>query len=349
MAAHRRSSLVVFALVACVATSAALQPSLNEELSSNEVYSRTLASDSLLSDIMAQCFRGINMEAMTCIRVRVLSYLDQLMGNGSGRQPQYRLSELIDTAAPMPDALPRDTEQEDEPQARSTDAKLDEMITSRVAKLMRTNVLQYQLPETFFQSATLTLKPSTLDLDVQFPPQRATSSRALDEARGILKKKLLLPVLLLLKLKMKALMPILVLIAKIKAIKALIISKIALLVVVGFVFLQLCKKLGGGAAAMMPMMPMPMEAMMTAAPPASTYGAPPAPSMPYSAPAPPTNSYGPADSWEPATAASSNSYSRVWDAHQLAYKAYYNPESTAHSTHTAQTQQQQQASSATQQ
>jgi hypothetical protein len=79
MAAHRRFSFVVFALVACTAT-CALQPSLNEELSSNEVYSRTLPSDSLLTDIMAQCFRGINMEAMTCIRVRVLSYLDQIMG-----------------------------------------------------------------------------------------------------------------------------------------------------------------------------------------------------------------------------------------------------------------------------
>jgi hypothetical protein len=150
----------------------------------------------------------------------------------------------------------------------------------------------------------------------------------------------------LLKLKLKALMPILVLIAKIKAIKALLISKVALLVVVGFVFLQLCKKLGGGGA-MMPMMPAMMDPMMmTPAPPASTYGAPPAaPSMPYSAPAPPTNSYGPAEtSWEPAAAASSNSYSRVWDAHQLAYKAYYNPESTAQT----QQQQQQQASSAQQ-
>lgn len=136
-------------------------------------------------------------------------------------------------------------------------------------------------------------------------------------------------------------MPILVLLSSIKALKALVISKIALLVVAGFAFLQFCKKLGGGAA-MMPMMPMmPME--MTPAP-APTYGAPAAP-MPYSppAPAPPTNSYGPAEtSWEPAAAASSNSYSRVWDSHQLAYKGYYTPESTS------QTQQQQQQSGSSQ-
>jgi hypothetical protein len=142
-------------------------------------------------------------------------------------------------------------------------------------------------------------------------------------ARGLLKKKLLLPILLLLKLKMKALMPILVLLSSIKALKALVISKIALLVVAGFAFLQVFKKLGGSPMPM-PMMPMmPME--MT---PAPAYGAPPAPQMPSYNPAPPTNSYGPAESsWEPSPA-SSNSYSKVYDAHQLAYKGYYTPEST---------------------
>lgn len=133
-----------------------------------------------------------------------------------------------------------------------------------------------------------------------------------------------MPILLLLKLKMKALMPILVLISSIKAVKALVISKIALLVVGGFVFLQLCKKLGGGAMPMMPMMPGAAE--MTMAPPSSAYGAAP---MPYSAPAPPANSYGPSEtSWEPSPAAS-NSYSRVYDAHQMAYKGYFNPQADA--------------------
>lgn len=64
-------------------------------------------------------------------------------------------------------------------------------------------------------------------------------------ARGILKKKLLLPVLLLLKLKMKALMPILVSIIGIKAIKALILSKLAITLVVGFLAYNLLMKKGG--------------------------------------------------------------------------------------------------------
>lgn len=64
-------------------------------------------------------------------------------------------------------------------------------------------------------------------------------------ARGILKKKLLLPVLLLLKLKMKALMPILVSIIGIKAIKALILSKLAITLVLGFLVYNLLMKKGG--------------------------------------------------------------------------------------------------------
>lgn len=60
-----------------------------------------------------------------------------------------------------------------------------------------------------------------------------------------MKKKLLLPVLLLLKLKMKALMPILVSIIGIKAIKALILSKLAITLVLGFLIYNLVMKKGG--------------------------------------------------------------------------------------------------------
>lgn len=63
-------------------------------------------------------------------------------------------------------------------------------------------------------------------------------------ARGILKKKLLLPILLLLKLKMKALMPILVSIIGLKAIKALVLSKIAITLVLGFLIYNLLMKKG---------------------------------------------------------------------------------------------------------
>lgn len=59
-----------------------------------------------------------------------------------------------------------------------------------------------------------------------------------------MKKKLLLPVLLLLKLKMKALMPIFVALIGLKALKALILSKLAIAIVIGFVAYQLFSKSG---------------------------------------------------------------------------------------------------------
>lgn len=123
----------------------------------------------------------------------------------------------------------------------------------------------------------------------------------------MLKKKLLLPVLLLLKLKMKALLPIFVAIIGIKAMKALILSKLAITLVLGFVIYNLVKKTGLGAP--MTMTPMSAESPMTA------YGAP----APTSSP---SSSY--ENSWEPANG---GPYSRVWEpsssSQNLAYSAYY--------------------------
>jgi hypothetical protein len=121
----------------------------------------------------------------------------------------------------------------------------------------------------------------------------------------LLKKKLLLPLLLLIKLKLKALMPILVAIIGVKSLKALILSKLAFLLVAGFLILQLCKKAG---------MPMPMTSMMVEPAPPAPYGAPAA------GPSTPASSYDP--SWDP-SASSGGPYSRVWDPHQMAYSGYY--------------------------
>lgn len=122
-----------------------------------------------------------------------------------------------------------------------------------------------------------------------------------------MKKKLLLPVLLLLKLKLKALMPIFVALIGLKSLKALILSKLAIAIVLGFIVYQFIGKSG---------MPMPMLSMAPAEPPAPLYGAPPP------SPAPPS-SYEP--SWEPNQG---GPYSRVWtnanenNAQNLAYSAY---------------------------
>lgn len=100
-------------------------------------------------------------------------------------------------------------------------------------------------------------------------------------------------------------MPIFVAIIGVKALKALVLSKVAILLVAGFLIVQLFKKAG---------MPMPGMAMTVE----------PAPPTPYGAPAPdpttPPSSYDP--SWNPG-ASSGGPYSRVWDPHQMAYSGYY--------------------------
>lgn len=59
-----------------------------------------------------------------------------------------------------------------------------------------------------------------------------------------MKEKMLLPLLLLVKLKLKALTPIMVALVSMKALKALILSKISILLVLGFLAAQLFKKAG---------------------------------------------------------------------------------------------------------
>jgi hypothetical protein len=121
----------------------------------------------------------------------------------------------------------------------------------------------------------------------------------------LLKKKLLLPLLLLIKLKLKALMPIFVAIIGVKSLKALILSKLAFLLVAGFLIMQLCKKAG---------MPMPAMPMTVEPSPPAPYGPPTA------GPSTPASSYDP--SWDP-HASPGGPYSRVWDPHQMAYSGYY--------------------------
>ncbi|KAK4875293.1 hypothetical protein RN001_011715 [Aquatica leii] len=170
---------------------------------------------------------------------------------------------------------------------------MDTAILKRVSRILKTHEFRITLPEVIFDKTQIVYNPKN-GLDVV---------SADEEGRGLLKKKLLLPILLLLKLKMKALLPIFVAIIGLKAFKALILSKLAIAIVLGFVIYQLLTKSG---------MPMPMT-MTPAEPPAAVYGPPASTAAP--------NSYEPG--WEPN---SGGPYSRVWnsaEAQNLAYSAYY--------------------------
>ncbi|TGZ33730.1 uncharacterized protein Osi20 [Temnothorax longispinosus] len=229
------------------------------------------ANQDFLTNSLNEC---IKTESWTsCLKHQVLAYLDNKLGTTT--------------------------------EARSLET-VDEAIVARTFKYLKSFDYGVDLP---FVDASLKYRPnrSLTDLDLEFKDNDVATS----QARGLLKKKLLLPFLLLLKLKLKALMPIFVAIIGLKALKALVLSKLALLIVIGFVAMQLFKK--GG-------MMMPMGMSME---PGSTYGAPPMLST--------TSSYDPVNTWD-----GSGPYSRVWtptngvEAQNLAY-SYYSPGSSSSS------------------
>ncbi|XP_018372139.1 PREDICTED: uncharacterized protein LOC108767015 [Trachymyrmex cornetzi] len=223
------------------------------------------ANQDLLINSLNEC---IKMESWTsCLKYQILTQLDNKLGTTT--------------------------------EARSLET-VDEAIVARTFKYLKSFDYGVDLP---FVDASLKYRPSKslADLDVEFKNNDVDTS----QARGLLKKKLLLPFLLLFKLKLKALLPIFVAIIGIKALKALVLSKLAILIVIGFVAIQFFKK--GG-------MMMPMGMTME---PASTYGAPPMLST--------TSSYDPVNTWD-----GNGPYSRVWtpangvEAQNLAY-SYYSP------------------------
>lgn len=143
---------------------------------------------------------------LNCLKLELLEYLDERLGSGT------------------------------EPRNLNN---LDEALVSRSFKYLRGFEYRADLP---IIGAKVSYKPgrSLTDLNLDFNKDPVSS----EQARGLLKKKLLLPFLLLLKLKLKALMPIFVAIIGLKALKALVLSKLAILIVVGFVALQFFKKGG---------------------------------------------------------------------------------------------------------
>jgi hypothetical protein len=245
---------------------------------------RIYNGDQLIMSIANDCFDG---SIMTCLKGKVLTYLDTKLGLENEQARAYN------------------------------EDNVDKVIFDRVGRLLATNEIKVQLPETIFQNTIVSYRADRgLDVDVPKEDEKEEGRKKHNNNStrgGLLKKKLLLPILLLLKLKMKALMPIFVAIIGLKAMKALILSKLAITIVLGFVLVQLLKKKGMD-------MPMMMAPMM---PPADQYG-PPAPApTPASAPA---SSYDP--SWEPNTG---GPYSRVWEASpsssssgsNMAYSSYY--------------------------
>ncbi|VVC41615.1 Protein of unknown function DUF1676 [Cinara cedri] len=136
-----------------------------------------------------------------------------------------------------------------------------------------------------------------------------TTARA-DMEMGMMQDKMLMPLMMLMKMKMKMLMPIMMAMVSMKATKALILSKVAVLLVLGFLVKEFLKKSGG-----IPGLPLHLPGMMPAAPePSSTVG-PPMYGPPQS------SGYESSASWEP-TGYSSSAGHTSDSAHSMAYSSY---------------------------
>ncbi|XP_052858475.1 uncharacterized protein LOC128266179 [Drosophila gunungcola] len=262
--AVRFSSLLAFACALLLVASTSVSGAAID----NAVTPRIHSSDELISTIVDKCFHA---NAMHCLKEKVLSYLD--------------------TVANV----------EDEVSGRAlSDDVIDKVIVDRLGRILNTNEMRLQLPQTFFAGSVISYR-SDRGFDLELPKEEGRAEKKN-------KDKLFLPLLLLMKFKLKVIMPILLALIGLKATKALILSKIAIKLVLGFLIYNLIQKLGGMKMNMVPM-PAPV--------PASEYGVP----------STTASSYDPS-SWEPM---SGGPYAR-WDSQNLAYSSYHPSSSSSYSS-----------------
>jgi hypothetical protein len=115
--------------------------------------------EELLSAVVGDCFTGSDngVSSMSCLRMKVLAYLDSVIG-----VQEARSSEGSDVG------------------------NLDAMILSRVARYLKSHQFKVQLPEFLFQEAILTFRPgkSLTDFKVEFPKPDASEDRAITEGKA---------------------------------------------------------------------------------------------------------------------------------------------------------------------
>jgi hypothetical protein len=160
-------------------------------------------SDGLLSTTLKFVKDCGDKSMVLCLKERALHYVDQTNGDVSLADGVT----LIQTEQPAQGRSFSDIDLPAEPEERENE--VDSLLVDRVARFLGSHTLQFQVPKDSIQ-------------DMQ---------RSLEEARkkGKKAKKLLLPLLLLLKLKAAALLPLAIGFLALIAIKALIIGKLALI------------------------------------------------------------------------------------------------------------------------
>lgn len=132
-----------------------------------------------------------------------------------------------------------------------------------------------------------------------------------DMEMGMMQDKMLMPLMMMMKMKLKMLTPIMMALVSMKATKALILSKVAIMLVLGFLLKEFLKKSGIPSLLPIHLPGMPGPEPSTTASPPHMYGPPQS-----------SGGYGGESSWEPATSYSSSSGHSSDAAHSMAYNSY---------------------------
>lgn len=142
----RVSSLITLGVVFVVCSASVID---------NRVYEtpRINSNDELISTIVNDCFEG---NTMTCLKGKVLTYLDTYLGMKEEQGRSYQ------------------------------DGNVDKVIFDRVARVLATNEIRVQLPETIFSRAVVSYR-SDRGLDLVLPTEEGMSIKLL---KKIIKFKL---------------------------------------------------------------------------------------------------------------------------------------------------------------
>ncbi|KAL5242168.1 hypothetical protein ACI65C_009578 [Semiaphis heraclei] len=261
--------------------------------------------DGLLDRVLDRCSLGPG--AVGCLKGNVLEFLrdgraadvqadgdvDAELVRAAGAYIERRVNEpnVVETA-PMRDARAMDNEAAPAAAATTTTTArgLDILTIIEFLKVIRS---VYK----FVQSL---LKLKQTELNIAFIPFVA------DMEMGMMQDKMLMPLMMMMKMKLKMLMPIMMALVSMKATKALVLSKVAIMLVLGFLLKEFLKKSG------IPGLPLHLPGFPGSAEPSST-------SMPPPMYGPPQSSgYESSSSWEPTGYSSHSSDS----AHSMAYNSY---------------------------
>lgn len=285
------------------------------------VATAAVRQDNLLDTVLDRCSLGPG--AVDCLKTNVLEYLQQDGRTGraaadhaatadprrdldaelmeaTSRYVERQVSEGRADGGSMAAAASAEAAAPQQPTTTTTARGLNILSIVEFLKVVRS---LYK-----FNQSVLKLKKSELKL--AFIPFVA------DMEMGMMQDKMLMPLMMLMKMKLKMLMPIMMALVSMKATKALIISKVAIVLVLGFLVKEFLKKSGG-----IPGLPLHIPGF-PGSEPSSTAAAPPMYGPPQS------SGYESSSSWEP-TGYSSHSSDT---AHSMAYNSYLPSSSSSSSS-----------------